>query len=112
MNYFVYILKSDNFERYYTGQTSNLQNRLKEHNSRKVFSTKPFSPWKIIHSETFTTRTEAIKREHFLKSPPGWNEVLLIKHQYNKTVGVAGSPEGPKDPSRTPLEESRHSDIK
>jgi putative endonuclease len=83
MNYFVYILKSDNFERYYIGQTSNLQNRLKEHNSKKVFSTKPFSPWKIIHFETFTTRTEAIQREHFLKSHNGWIELLSIKRQNN-----------------------------
>ncbi|MFA6540741.1 MAG: GIY-YIG nuclease family protein [Bacteroidota bacterium] len=81
MNYFVYILKSDNFDRYYIGQTSDLQNRLNEHNSRKVFSTKPFIPWTIIHSETFTTRTEAIQREHFLKSPAGWNELLSIKRQ-------------------------------
>ncbi|MFA6469103.1 MAG: GIY-YIG nuclease family protein [Bacteroidota bacterium] len=81
MKYCIYILKSLSQDRYYIGQTSNLPNRLKEHNSGKVFSTKPFRPWSIIHYETFPTRTEAIKREHFLKSPTGWNELHTIKSQ-------------------------------
>ena len=81
MSYFIYVLKSLSREHYYIGQTSHLQNRLKEHNAGKVFSTKPFRPWEIIHYETFLTRTEAIKREHFLKSPAGWIELSTIKQQ-------------------------------
>ena len=102
MLYFLYILKSVNHNRYYIGQSSNLQDLLQQHNSKKVFSTKPFSPWVIIYSEKFNSRTEAIKREHFLKSPAGWMELTSIK--LSLTAGVAGSPDG------TPSGESRHSD--
>ena len=80
MVYFVYILKSTVSDRFYIGQTADLSNRLKEHNAGKVFSTKPFRPWKIHHFEEFTTRTLAIKREHYLKSPDGWKELNRLKH--------------------------------
>ncbi|MFN3941656.1 MAG: GIY-YIG nuclease family protein [Flavobacterium sp.] len=32
MTYFVYILHSPNYDKYYIGQTNNLEDRLKRHN--------------------------------------------------------------------------------
>ncbi len=83
MHYFMYILKSKIVDRFYIGQTSNLKKRIKRHNSGEMFSTKPYCPWKIIYFETFLTRSDAMKREHFLKSPAGWNELQNIKQQNN-----------------------------
>jgi putative endonuclease len=66
--YKVYILKSQVKERYYIGQTANLDKRLKEHNSGKTRSTKSYSPWKVVYVEELETRSEAVKRELEIKS--------------------------------------------
>ena len=84
MDYFVYILKSTVFDRYYIGQTNNLQKRLKRHNFGDVFSTKPYRPWMMIYSEQYHSRSEAMKREEFLKSPDGWSELQAIKKKFGK----------------------------
>jgi Predicted endonuclease containing a URI domain len=72
--FFVYVLKSLNFEKYYIGFTSNLEARINAHNhlANKGW-TKNFKPWKLVYSETFQTKTEAMKREKELKSQQGRN---------------------------------------
>jgi len=50
------------------GCTSDLEQRLKEHNSRKVTATKNKIPLVVIHSEKFEDKTKAFNRERFLKS--------------------------------------------
>ena len=66
--YFVYILKSKNFNRYYIGHTSDWKKRLSEHNTNKVRSTKAYSPWEIVLLEKYETKSEAFKREMQIKS--------------------------------------------
>ena len=63
MTYFVYILYSQKDHKLYVGCTSNLEDRIKEHNSGKVTATKNRIPLIIIHSEKFEDEAEA-----FLKS--------------------------------------------
>ena len=73
MNEFVvYILYSEKFNKTYTGFTSNLIERFKSHNnlSTKGYTLK-FRPWIVIHIEFFNSKTEAIKREKYLKSGIG-----------------------------------------
>ncbi len=65
--YFVYILQSQLDKSYYIGYTSNLENRLREHNFGKTGYTKLKRPWRLIYKEEFLTRSEAIKRERYLK---------------------------------------------
>ncbi|MEK7114276.1 MAG: GIY-YIG nuclease family protein [Patescibacteria group bacterium] len=40
---------------------------LKTHNNGAVRSTKPFRPWRVGYTEEYSTRTEARRRELFLK---------------------------------------------
>ncbi|MDP2631682.1 MAG: GIY-YIG nuclease family protein [Candidatus Uhrbacteria bacterium] len=54
-----YILYSKHSDRYYIGCTSNINDRIKEHNSGKSRSTKPFRPWILVYKEEFETRSEA-----------------------------------------------------
>jgi putative endonuclease len=70
--YFVYVLKSLNFEKYYIGFTSDLQARVDSHNhpANKGW-TSSFKPWKLVYSETFQSKTEAMNREKQLKSQKG-----------------------------------------
>ena len=69
--YFVYIIKSLSTKKFYTGITSNVDRRLKEHNKSDTKTTRSGKPWILVHSESFATRLEARQRELFLKSGSG-----------------------------------------
>jgi len=69
--FWVYILYSNAFNRFYVGMTTNLEVRLNTHNSGQVKSTKAFVPWEIMYFEEFGTRNEARNREKYLKSATG-----------------------------------------
>ena len=68
----VYILYSEKFNKNYTGFTSNLIERFKSHNllATKGYTIK-FRPWTIIHIEFFNSKSEAMKREKYLKTGIG-----------------------------------------
>jgi len=66
MAYYVYILKNPD-DRFYIGQTSDLNKRLERHNSGKVFWTKARGPWELAHRKEFPDRSEAISEERLLK---------------------------------------------
>jgi putative endonuclease len=66
--FWVYVLWSEKIQRYYTGSTQDLENRLSEHNSRETKSIRCGIPWKVVYSEEFKTREEAVKREKQIKS--------------------------------------------
>ncbi|MFH1711941.1 MAG: GIY-YIG nuclease family protein [Patescibacteria group bacterium] len=69
--HFTYILYSKNFDRYYIGSTSNIEKRLKRHNTGANRSTKPFRPWVLVYQEYFETKTKARKNENQIKSYKG-----------------------------------------
>ncbi len=76
--YFVYILKSLKDHGYYIGQTENLDDRIKKHNNSQVKSTRSRIPFILIRKESFDTRSEARKRENYLKKLKGGNEFKKI----------------------------------
>jgi len=65
--YYVYILYSQSLDRYYTGSTGNVEERIIRHNSGATKSTKSGRPWTIAYVEEYPTRSEAIKREQYIK---------------------------------------------
>ena len=65
--YYLYILRNEN-NSYYIGTTNNLQRRIHEHNSDQSKYTKNRGLWRIFFTENYSTRTEAVKREYYLKS--------------------------------------------
>jgi len=69
--FYTYILKSQKTKRYYIGQTENLNNRLKRHNTGLVKSTKHGVPWEMTLYETFNTKSEACCRESEIKGYKG-----------------------------------------
>ena len=69
--YYVYVLRSKLDGKFYTGFTSDLENRLAEHNSGKVSSTKRRIPFEIIYYEFSLSIDDAIHREKYLKSTYG-----------------------------------------
>ncbi|MFH1866692.1 MAG: GIY-YIG nuclease family protein [Patescibacteria group bacterium] len=68
MPYFVYIIQSQTTKKLYIGQTNNLEGRLKRHNKGEVKSTSKYKLWLLIYSKKFSSRSETIKIERYLKS--------------------------------------------
>jgi putative endonuclease len=66
--WFCYILYSLKIDRYYTGYTDNLEWRLQRHNDGWGKYTKRGVPWKIVHSESFNTKEDAMRREREIKN--------------------------------------------
>lgn len=64
---FTYIIYSKSKDRYYIGSCSDIIQRLKRHNDGATPSTKPGRPWIVVWSISFTTNTEALKQEKYLK---------------------------------------------
>ena len=69
--YHLYILQSLKDNNFYTGTTTDIERRLKEHNSGKNFSTAPRCPFKLIYYEAYLLKTDADDREKYLKTSMG-----------------------------------------
>ncbi|QQS18079.1 GIY-YIG nuclease family protein [Candidatus Saccharibacteria bacterium] len=69
--FYVYIIQSVHFSRYYVGHSDDLNRRLHQHNSGYTRSTKPYLPWKIVYTEICLTKQEAYRREMQIKSYKG-----------------------------------------
>ena len=69
---YVYILESTSHPaKRYVGLTTDLNNRLKEHNAGKLPHTAKFRPWRIIVAIGFTDDQKAGAFERYLKSGSG-----------------------------------------
>ena len=69
--FYIYILQSKLDNKLYTGFTGNLKKRLSEHNGGEVISTKNRRPLELIYYEANKEKSNALKREKFLKTTKG-----------------------------------------
>ena len=65
--YYTYILYSSSSDRYYVGSCDDITIRLAQHNTGRNKSTKSGIPWIVNYTETFSSRSEARKREIEIK---------------------------------------------
>jgi putative endonuclease len=75
--YFLYVLVSEVDERTYIGITENLERRLAEHNSGGTSSIRRSVPFRIHYTESYSSKTEARKRELQLKNS-SWHKKQLF----------------------------------
>jgi len=68
MWYYVYVLKSENDGKNYTGYTQNLKFRFEQHQKGLVDSTKNRRPLKLIYFEACLNQQDATHREKYLKT--------------------------------------------
>ena len=73
--WWVYVLRSRTNDRLYTGSTNDLPRRIGEHDRGKGAYTRHAGPFELIHTEEYPTRLEARRRERFLKSGQGREEL-------------------------------------
>jgi putative endonuclease len=79
VGHFIYILQA-NDGRYYTGYTTDLERRLKEHRSGLGAKfTRSFGAKKILYYESFPEKSLALKREIEIKKMPREKKITLIK---------------------------------
>ena len=68
MIFTTYVLQSEKSKRYYIGSTDHIEARLIQHNKGYSRYTKGKGPFNLVYSEQYSTRSEAKKREYYLKS--------------------------------------------
>jgi len=78
--YHFYIIYSPSIDKYYTGHSSNLDERLKKHNSNHKGFTGKSSDWKLVYYESYSTKAEAYSRERLVKS---WKSKKRIEDLIN-----------------------------
>ena len=76
--FYVYILKSLKDNNLYIGYTKDLKKRTWSHKSGFNIATKDRQPLKLIFYEAFSNKSDARKREIFLKSGYGHKQLNSI----------------------------------
>jgi putative endonuclease len=69
--YYVYVLLSEKDNKFYTGFSEDVYNRLDQHNSGGVTSTKYRRPFKLVYFEASMNLQDALHREKYLKTTYG-----------------------------------------
>ncbi|MEX0800596.1 MAG: GIY-YIG nuclease family protein [Dehalococcoidia bacterium] len=69
--HWVYVLRSSKDGRLYTGVSSDLSRRLREHNGGKVRSTRSRRRLTLEYSEASESRHDALEREAYFKTAAG-----------------------------------------
>jgi putative endonuclease len=93
MYYFVYILYSEKFQKYYVGQTQELQERLARHNNGHNDSTKPYRPWKLIFAIEKKSRSEAVILEKKIKNLSKKKIIEFIQKYSTNNIAGADDPD-------------------
>ena len=66
--YYIYILYSEIYDRFYVGSAEDISSRFERHNKGMVKATKPYIPWLMLYFEEYSSRSEAMKREKEIKN--------------------------------------------
>jgi len=87
--YYTYVIRSRKDGRLYTGFTSDLRKRFKEHQRGRVRSTKGRGPFELIYYEACMNELDAIARERYLKSGMGKRYIRnRLKHFLSHTTNL------------------------
>ena len=81
MTYFVYLIGSYRKSKVttYAGYTNNLKNRLMLHNAGRGAKFTKGRIWKLLYSEKFKTKKEAISREIYIKKNRKFRNLIKEK---------------------------------
>ena len=82
--YYVYVLHSAKSNNFYVGYTEDLKRRILLHNAGWVFSTKPYTPWKLIYYLAFEDINLAKNFEKYLKLGSG--KAFMYKRLVNSVA--------------------------
>ena len=84
--HYFYILRSLSNSKLYIGQTENLKQRFKQHNSGSELATKPNIPYDLIYYSAFKSKTDAVECEKYFKTTSGWKRLKrMLKYTLKNT---------------------------
>ncbi len=83
--YYVYLLKSEKSGKWYTGCTSDLKKRFKEHNTGRSTYTKNKGPWRLVYYEACIDKGDAFAREKYLGSGMG---IRYLKNRLKRFLSL------------------------
>ncbi len=78
LQYCVYVLLSQKDQKFYIGYTSNLKQRLTNHFHGNSKATAPRRPFNLIFCEYLLSKSDALRREKYLKTTAGKKGLKLI----------------------------------
>ncbi|MBI4276336.1 GIY-YIG nuclease family protein [Candidatus Uhrbacteria bacterium] len=68
--FYLYLLLLSNKD-LYKGSTADLKQRVQQHQDGAVQSTRNYRPVRLIHYECYIKKSDALRRERFLKTTEG-----------------------------------------
>ena len=80
--YYVYVLHNPQRNFIYIGYSESPKQRFQEHSLGKVKSTKNYKPLKLIFYEAYLTKSDAKRRERYLKSNKGRTSLMTMLKDY------------------------------
>jgi putative endonuclease len=104
--FFVYVLRSETSQCYYIGSTEDPWGRVSQHNLGMSKSTRAYRPWKLVYTEGFAERSEAVRRERQIKS---WRNKTYMEERLGLVAALGerpdsiGKAEGSPDNIGTPV---------
>ncbi len=69
--YYAYVLESGRDAPWYTGMTADLRQRVRDHKSGKVHSTRHRRPLELVYYEACRSEPDAQRKEQYLESGRG-----------------------------------------
>ncbi len=91
LSYCVYILYSWKDGDLYTGYTTDLKKRLTDHFHGRSRSTAPRRPFSLLFCEYYLSKTDAMRREQYLKTSTGKRTLRLMLRSSLEEVSAARS---------------------
>jgi putative endonuclease len=85
MSCYLYILRSEVKETYYTGSSEDPDRRLTFHNDKGDGYTRRYRPWQIVYRHKFKTRREAERAELLVK---GWKSKRMIQLLVSGVISI------------------------
>jgi putative endonuclease len=73
--FYLYILRSGKTGRRYVGSCEDLDDRVRRHNVGEAKATRHGIPWKLVHTKSFLTRRDAVKKGRYYKTGRGRDEL-------------------------------------
>lgn len=83
-----YVLQSEKNDTFYTGSTDNIERRVWEHNNNFKINSFTYKnrPYRLVYLENYSRKEEARKRERYLKTGKGREDLVKLINQ--QTIGV------------------------
>ena len=76
--FYVYIIYSKTADKFYIGVSSNIEERVKKHNSKNKGFTNQASDWVFNYTEVYIEKSDALIREREIKNWKSRKKILLL----------------------------------